>query len=35
VVRKSFDVESYHPGSRTGWDAAYEKLLKLMDSNVT
>jgi rhamnulokinase len=29
VVRNSFDVESYHPGRRTGWDEAYEKLSKM------
>jgi rhamnulokinase len=26
VVRKSFDVESYQPASRAGWDEAFEKL---------
>ena len=30
VVRKSFDVETYHPGTRSGWDEAYAKLLKLL-----
>jgi rhamnulokinase len=29
VVRKSFDVETYQPASRVGWDEAFEKLLKL------
>jgi rhamnulokinase len=29
VVRKSFDVETYQPGNCAGWDAAFEKLLKL------
>jgi rhamnulokinase len=30
VVRQSFDVESYHPGSSAGWDEAYAKLLTLL-----
>jgi rhamnulokinase len=29
VVRNSFDVESYHPGSSAGWDEAFEKLSKM------
>jgi rhamnulokinase len=29
VVRNSFDVETYQPGSRVGWNEAFEKLLKL------
>jgi rhamnulokinase len=29
VVRKSFDVETYQPGSSAGWDDAFEKLLKM------
>jgi len=35
VVRKSFDVETYQPGHSAGWDVAYQKLLKLMDSNIS
>ena len=35
VVRNSFDVEEYHPGNREGWDEAYQKLLKLMESNIS
>jgi rhamnulokinase len=31
VVRNSFDVETYLPGNRDGWDEAYTKLLKLME----
>jgi rhamnulokinase len=31
VVRNSFDVEEYQPGSATGWDEAYEKLLELLE----
>jgi len=34
VVRGSFEVEEYHPGSRDGWDEAYQKLLELLDSNI-
>jgi rhamnulokinase len=34
VVRNSFDVEEYYPGNREGWDEAYEKLLRLLESNV-
>lgn len=30
VVRNSFDVEEFRPGSRTGWDEAYGKLLELI-----
>ncbi len=30
VVRKSFDVETYQPGHRTGWDNAYARLLNLI-----
>jgi len=29
VVRNSFDVESYLPGSNSGWDEAYAKLINL------
>ncbi len=29
VVRKSFNVETFQPGSRAGWDAAYQRLLQL------
>lgn len=35
VVRNSFDVEEYHPGSCDGWDEAYAKLLRLLESNVS
>ena len=31
VVRNSFDVEDYHPAERAGWNAAYEKLLDLLE----
>ncbi len=31
VVRTSFDVEEYRPVSAEGWDAAYQKLLNLME----
>jgi sugar (pentulose or hexulose) kinase len=34
VVRNSFEVEEYHPSNREGWDGAYEKLLRLLESNV-
>jgi len=30
VVRKSFNVESYIPGSRAGWDEAYSKLVEMI-----
>jgi len=30
IVRDSFDVEVYEPGDQAPWDAAYQKLLKLM-----
>jgi rhamnulokinase len=30
VVRKSFNVESFNPGSRAGWDEAYSKLVEMM-----
>ena len=30
VVRKSFDVEEYHPKWNEGWDKAYEKFLMLV-----
>jgi rhamnulokinase len=35
MVRKSFDVETYQPASRSGWDEAYAKLLKMEESNVS
>jgi rhamnulokinase len=35
VVRNSFEVEEYYPGSCEGWDEAYEKLLRLLESNVS
>jgi rhamnulokinase len=31
VVRKSFDVETYQPGSRAGWDEACAKLVKMIE----
>jgi len=31
VVRNSFDVTTYEPGSRTGWDEAYGRLLAIME----
>jgi rhamnulokinase len=30
VVRSSFDLASYEPGSRRGWDEAYGRLLQMM-----
>jgi len=30
IVRKSFDVETYQPRHRTGWDDAYAKMLNLI-----
>jgi rhamnulokinase len=30
-VLNSFNVEAYEPGHRDGWDAAYRKLLKLLE----
>lgn len=30
VVRNSFEVEEYHPGSRDSWDKVYEKLLAML-----
>jgi rhamnulokinase len=35
VVRASFTPETYHPASKDGWDAAYAKLLTLLDSNIS
>jgi hypothetical protein len=32
VVRASFIPETYHPASKIGWDEAYAKLLRLLDS---
>jgi rhamnulokinase len=29
VVRKSFELESYQPGKRDGWDEAYTKYMRL------
>jgi sugar (pentulose or hexulose) kinase len=29
VVRRSFDVETYHPNLQDGWDEAYAKLLNV------
>lgn len=34
LVRRSFEAEEYHPGNRSGWDEAYDKLLKLIGSNI-
>ena len=34
VVRNSFEVKEYHPGSSEGWDEAYAKLSELLDANV-
>jgi rhamnulokinase len=33
VVRASFEVEEYHPTSSYGWDDAFAKLLRLLESN--
>jgi rhamnulokinase len=30
VVRKSFNVETYNPGSSTGWDEAFSKLVEMI-----
>jgi sugar (pentulose or hexulose) kinase len=35
VVRNSFTVEEFHPGDRSGWDEAYNKLVELLDSQVS
>ena len=35
VVRNSFSVEEFHPGDRSGWDEAYNKLVELLDSQVS
>jgi rhamnulokinase len=35
LVRSSFEVETFQPGSRAGWDEAYQKLLRILDSNVS
>ncbi len=35
LVRASFNVETYQPGERAGWDEAYQKLMRLLDSNVS
>ncbi len=32
VVRKSFEVEEYHPVQRDGWDEAYARLQRLMEN---
>jgi rhamnulokinase len=32
VVRQSFEVDEYQPGKRNGWDAAYQRLLGLMEN---
>ena len=32
LVRRSFDVETYHPAGQTGWDEAYVKLLTLVSA---
>jgi rhamnulokinase len=31
VVRKSFDLSIYEPGSRAGWDEAYARLLMMLE----
>ncbi len=33
VVRDSFEVEEYHPGSRAGWDEAYARFLEILGSD--
>jgi rhamnulokinase len=35
LVRNSFNVETLQSGDRAGWDEAYQKLLRLLDSNVS
>lgn len=35
LARNSFNVETFQPGNRAGWDEAYRKLLKLLGSNVS
>lgn len=35
IVRHSFSPEIYQPVESSGWDEAYAKLLKLLDSNVS
>lgn len=34
VVRQSFDLVTYEPGSASGWDEAYARLLTLMEQDV-
>ncbi len=31
VLRRSFDLTAYEPGSRAGWDEAYDRLLTIME----
>ena len=33
VVRNSFDVTTYEPASRAGWDDAYARLLAIMEQS--
>lgn len=35
LVRKFFDVETLQPGAHAGWDEAYQKLLCLLDFNIS
>ena len=35
IVRFSFSPEIYHPNQRGGWDEAYQKLLKLLEFNIS
>jgi rhamnulokinase len=30
LVRNSFDLSTYEPGSRAGWDEAYARLLRML-----
>ncbi|PWH18602.1 MAG: hypothetical protein DDG60_00340 [Anaerolineae bacterium] len=32
LVRRSFDVETFQPAERAGWDETYQKSLRLLDS---
>jgi rhamnulokinase len=32
LVRRSFDVTAFEPGDKSGWDAAYERYLKILNT---
>ena len=35
IVRQSFSLETYHPAAPAGWDEAYQKLLRLLETNIS